>query len=50
MNVNKAVELGKKQMKSFHSSLSEGFRSKIKREVVTMKTPKEAKKKSLRGI
>ena len=32
-------------MNSFQSSLSAGFWSKIKKEVVTMKTPKEAKKK-----
>ena len=31
-------------MKSFHSSLSDGFRSKIKREAVTTKTPKDANK------
>lgn len=31
MNGNKAVETGKKQKDSFQSSLSEGFRSKIKK-------------------
>ena len=45
VNVKNALEIGKKQMKSFQRSLPEGLRLKIKREVVTMKTPKEAKKK-----
>ena len=47
VNVNKAVEIGKKQMKSFQRSLPEGFWSKMKREVVTMKTSKQAMKKKL---
>lgn len=50
MNENKAVETAKKQKDSFQSSLSEGFRSKIKKEVVTMKTPKETKEKSSGNI
>ena len=32
-------------MMSFQSSILEGFQSKLKRKAVTMKTPKEAKKK-----
>ena len=50
VNVNKAVEIGKKQMDLFQISLPGGFRSKIKKEVVSMKTPKEAKKKSCAGV
>ena len=46
INVNKAVDIGKEQMKSFQSNLPEGFRSKLKKEVVTMKTPKEVKNKT----
>ena len=37
VNVNKAVEIGKKQMASFQDSLPDGFRLTIKEEVVTMK-------------
>ena len=37
VNVNKSVEIGTKQMVSFQRSLPDGFRSTIKKEVVTMK-------------
>ena len=37
VNVNKAFEIGKKQMASFQDSLPDGFRSTIKKEVVTTK-------------
>ena len=47
VNVNKSVEIGQKQLQEFHSSLPDGFRSKIKKEVVTMKVTGEAKKKKL---
>ena len=50
MNANKAIETGKNQKNLFQSSLPEDFWSKIKKEVVTMKTPKEAKKKSCGDI
>ena len=52
VNVNKAVEIGEKQMTSFHSSLPDSFRSTIKKEVVTMKTSGKAAetKKAARGI
>ena len=46
----KTVETGKNQINSFQSSSPEGFWSKIKNEVVTMKTPTETKKKCCRGI
>lgn len=42
MNVNKAIEIGGMQINSFQNNFPEGFRSKIKKEVVTIKTPSEA--------
>ena len=35
VNVDKGVELGKKQMKEFEASLSDGFRKPISRTVIT---------------
>ena len=48
--VKEAVEIGKKEMSSFQSSLPEGSQSKTKKQVVTVKTPKKAKKKGCGGI
>ena len=37
VNVNKSVEIGKKQMASYQASLPDGFQTTITKEVVTMK-------------
>lgn len=43
-------KVGKKEMSSFQTSLPEGTWSKIKKERVTMKAPKKAKKKDCGGV
>ena len=45
VNVNKSVEIGTKQMVSFQRSLPDGFRSTIRKEVVTMKETGKSKNK-----
>ena len=47
VNVNKAVEIGQKQMKEFCSSLPQGFRDRLSTKVVTMAESKKTKQISV---
>ena len=49
VNVDIAIEIGRKQMTSLTGSLTEGFRLKIN-EVATMKAPKDAKKRKVAEV
>ena len=45
INVNKSVEIGRKQLKQFQQNFPEGFRSTISKSVITMKEGKKSNKK-----
>ena len=50
MNVNKSVEIGRKQLNEFQQSLSEGFCSTLKKSVITMKELKKNRKKKVTEV
>ena len=45
MNVNKALEIGSKQLKEFQESLPGGFRKRLSSKVITMTSQKDKSKK-----
>ena len=45
VNVNKSVEIGLKELKSFQESLPEGFRKTLSMKVITMRSKKNGKEK-----